>query len=73
MLISEHLHVIMPALSAAKREACLPFLQEALAEFSVDTPPRMAAFWRNRPTSRGSWFSWRRSGDPRRRNAATNA
>jgi putative chitinase len=44
MLISEHLHVIMPALPPAKREACLPFLQEALAEFSVDTPPRMAAF-----------------------------
>jgi predicted chitinase len=44
MLISEHLHVIMPALPTAKREACLPFLQEALDEFSVDSPPRMAAF-----------------------------
>lgn len=44
MLTGEQLHVIMPALPAAKREACLPFLQEALAEFAIESPARTAAF-----------------------------
>ena len=34
----------MPALPAAKRAALLPFLQQAIDEFGMDSPPREAAF-----------------------------
>lgn len=44
MLTDEHLHAIMPGLPTAKRNTFLPFLQEALVEFSIDTPARQAAF-----------------------------
>ena len=44
MLSAEHLRVIMPALPPAKREACLPFVREALAEFQIESPARIAAF-----------------------------
>jgi predicted chitinase len=44
MLSSSVLQAIMPALPAAKREALLPFLNAALAEFGIDSAPRHAAF-----------------------------
>jgi predicted chitinase len=44
MLTGEQLHAIMAALPRAKREAFLPFLQMALAEFAIDSPVRHAAF-----------------------------
>jgi putative chitinase len=44
MLTGEQLHVIMPALPTAKREALLPFLQLALTEFFIDSAARHAAF-----------------------------
>jgi predicted chitinase len=44
MLTSSALQAIMPALPAAKREALLPFLNAALAEFAIDSAPRHAAF-----------------------------
>lgn len=44
MVTAEHLSAIMPALPAAKRATFMPFLQAALAEFGIDSPPRLAAF-----------------------------
>ena len=44
MLTDEHLHAIMPALPKAKRDTFLPFLNQALDEFSIDSAPRHAAF-----------------------------
>ena len=44
MLTDEQLHAIMPGLPKAKRDVFLPFLNDALTEFSVDRPARLAAF-----------------------------
>jgi predicted chitinase len=44
MPTEEQLKAIMPALKVAKRQALLPFLQSAQAEFAIDTPLREAAF-----------------------------
>jgi predicted chitinase len=44
MLKDGDLRVIMPALTTAKREACLPFLRQAMAEFRIESAPRIAAF-----------------------------
>jgi predicted chitinase len=44
VLTDDHLRGIMPALRAARRAEFLPFLQPALIEFAIDTPPRGAAF-----------------------------
>lgn len=35
---------IMPSIPTARREALLPFLQAAMTEFAIETPPRVAAF-----------------------------
>jgi putative chitinase len=45
MLVSDnHLAEIMPNLSSAKRALYMPFLQQALEEFEINTPLRLAAF-----------------------------
>jgi predicted chitinase len=44
MLTDDHLRAIMPALSVGKRTELLPFLQAAMTEFAIDSPPREAAF-----------------------------
>jgi predicted chitinase len=44
MPTDDQLRNIMPALPAAKRAALLPFLQQAIDEFGMDSPPREAAF-----------------------------
>ena len=44
MLTVEQLGAIMPALPPAKRDTSMPFLVEALREFAIDSPPRIAAF-----------------------------
>ena len=44
MLSTEQLQQIMPQLPSTKRATFFPFLTAALAEFSIDRPPRMAAF-----------------------------
>jgi predicted chitinase len=44
MPTDDQLRTIMPALPAAKRAALLPFLQQAIDEFGIDSPAREAAF-----------------------------
>jgi putative chitinase len=44
MVTHDQLQAIMPRLAAAEAEACLPCLAAAMKEFSIATPPRMAAF-----------------------------
>jgi putative chitinase len=44
VLTGEQLQSIMPSISTARRVALLPFLQAAMAEFAIETPPRVAAF-----------------------------
>jgi putative chitinase len=44
MLTAAQLSAIMPALPAARRDTFMPFLQEALHEFSIEPPARAAAF-----------------------------
>ncbi len=44
MLTAEQLQSIMPAVPAGKRDALLPFLQAAMAEFAIEAPARAAAF-----------------------------
>jgi putative chitinase len=44
MLTADQLRAIMPATTAAKRDAILPFLQAAMTEFAIEAPARMAAF-----------------------------
>jgi putative chitinase len=45
MMVSDnHLAEIMPNLSSAKRALYMPFLQQALEEFEINTPLRLAAF-----------------------------
>ncbi len=44
MLTIEQLGAIMPALPAARRDTYMPFLAEALEEFAIASPARMAAF-----------------------------
>ena len=44
MLTLEQLLVIMPAIPAKRRDALVPFLREAMAEFAINTPARAAAF-----------------------------
>jgi predicted chitinase len=44
MLTIEQLRAIMPNLTQAKGRALFPFLAEAIAEFGIETPARMAAF-----------------------------
>ena len=44
MLTAPQLSAIMPALPAARRDSFMPFLQDALQEFSIDPPARTAAF-----------------------------
>jgi putative chitinase len=44
MLTPEQLGVIMPGLPSAKRDRFMPFLQEAMREFAIETPARAAAF-----------------------------
>ena len=44
MLTLEQLRSIMPNLTEARGGELLPFLQAALAEFTIDPPPRAAAF-----------------------------
>jgi putative chitinase len=44
MLTAEHVQAIMPALPRQKRDALLPYLQTALAEFGIQAPARTAAF-----------------------------
>jgi len=44
MLTADQLQAVMPGTPAAKRDALLPFLQAAMAEFAIDAPARMAAF-----------------------------
>ena len=43
MVTSDQLKTIMPHLSAAKAEVCLPCLVEAMKEFAIESPLRMAA------------------------------
>jgi putative chitinase len=44
VLTIEQLQAIMPALPAQKREALVPFLRAAMAEFAIESPARAAAF-----------------------------
>jgi putative chitinase len=44
LLTDAQLRAIMPALAPARRKTLLPFLGAALAEFSIATPARAAAF-----------------------------
>ena len=44
MLTDEQLRAIMPQLSVTRRDALLPFLRAAIAEFAIGTPARVAAF-----------------------------
>jgi predicted chitinase len=44
VLTVQQLVSIMPGVPAARREAFLPFLQAALAEFAIEAPARTAAF-----------------------------
>jgi putative chitinase len=44
LLTDAQLRAIMPALAPARRQKLLPFLAGALAEFSIATPARAAAF-----------------------------
>jgi putative chitinase len=44
MVSNNHLAEIMPNLSSAKRALYMPFLEQALEEFEINTPLRMAAF-----------------------------
>lgn len=44
MLTVEQLAAIMPALPAGRRNTYMPFLADALEEFAIDSPARMAAF-----------------------------
>ena len=44
MLTADQLQSIMPGIPSGRRQALLPFLQAAMAEFAIETPARMAAF-----------------------------
>ncbi|MEO5741284.1 MAG: glycoside hydrolase family 19 protein, partial [Vicinamibacterales bacterium] len=44
MLTAEQLQSIMPALPAKRRDALLPFLRDAMTEFAIEAPARVAAF-----------------------------
>jgi putative chitinase len=44
VLTGQQLQSIMPSIPTARREALLPFLQAAMAEFAIETPARVAAF-----------------------------
>jgi putative chitinase len=45
MMVSDnHLAEVMPNLSSGKRALYMPFLQQALEEFEINTPLRLAAF-----------------------------
>lgn len=44
MLTAAQLQSIMPRIPPARREAFLPFLQAAMAEFAINAPARAAAF-----------------------------
>lgn len=44
MLTGQQLQSIMPSIPPPRREALLPFLRAAMAEFAIETPARVAAF-----------------------------
>lgn len=44
MITPDQLKQVMPRVTAAKLASCLPCLNEAMARFAIDTPPRIAAF-----------------------------
>lgn len=44
MITAEQLRQVMPRLSPAKLQTYLPFLNEAMARFAIETPLRAAAF-----------------------------
>jgi putative chitinase len=44
VLTGQQLQSIMPSIPTARREALLPFLRAAMAEFAIETPARVAAF-----------------------------
>lgn len=44
MLTADQLQSIMPGIPSGRRQALLPFLQAAMAEFAIETPARIAAF-----------------------------
>jgi putative chitinase len=43
-MTEDQLTAIMPALTLKRRQTFLPFLQDAMAEFAIGSPPREAAF-----------------------------
>jgi len=44
VLTGQQLQSIMPSIPPPRREALLPFLRAAMAEFAIETPARVAAF-----------------------------
>jgi putative chitinase len=44
VLTGQQLQSIMPSIPTPRREALLPFLRAAMAEFAIETPARVAAF-----------------------------